>query len=585
MRSENTRWPTPRERTLAPRHTANPLPFNGFFGDDFLSLLFVSKETLPSHLATVKKWLLVVSDRTERKAHRAAVATRLGLWAQSNYTDHNRSGDLGASRPNQWFFLARQLNDVTGAFYYASEVMAQDDQTIDFDLQTSNLPRVTSKATPSRGLGESAARITIAHGQAWAAAVRTVMCHVQRRFRGWEKPEFTHALTCIVNYLALVPTYRGVSAKELDVEREIAERVDALKWLKPTWNRLIRFYAQCHHNSQETEANLFRQQHLVVSYLQARLQNLQSPTGTAQTPAPIRWGKDALVVIKGSIPDSSDRAERDYLKQYEALQSPLAFCEMPTLQKLHEIRDRLVGEFPWARVAIDQVTRELFARKQYGVRRLGITPTVLVGPPGTGKTRFAQRLAEELGAPNLVVNLAGMSDAKLLKGLTRGWAGNRPSRLVEFILQTRTPNPLIILDEIDKARAGSSNGGDPQEALLDLLEPSNARRYQDVYLMAECDLSHCLYICTSNSIERIPAPLLNRLQPVYFPPPGAEDTDLIVEGILRDLERHWNLPAGVLEVSRWEVDELRGLAPRPLRRAIVGLLGAQLNLTKKRHLH
>lgn len=584
MRSENTHWPMPRERMLAPEHTASPLPLNGFFGDDFLSLLFVSKETLPTHLATVKKWLLVVSDRTERKAHRAAVATLLGLWAQSNYGDHNRSGDIGASRPSQWFFLARQLNDLTGAFYYATEMMAQDQQTIDFDLQTSSLPHVISKTTSSRRMWESV-RITITHGQAWAAAVRVVMCHVQRRFQGWERPEFTHALTCIVNYLALVPTHRGVSARELDVEREIAERIDALKWLKPTWNRLIRVYAQCHHNSEETEANLLRQQHLVVSYLQARLQNLQSPTGTAQTPAPIRCGKDAFVVIKGSIPDSSDRAERDYLTQYQALQSPLAFCEMPTLQKLHKIRDRLVGEFPWARVAIDQVTRELFARKQYGVSRLGIAPILLVGPPGAGKTRFAQRLAEELGAPNMVINLAGMSDAKLLKGLTRGWAGNRPSRIIEFILQTRTPNPLIILDEIDKARAGSSNGGDPQEALLDLLEPGNARRYQDVYLMAECDLSHCLYIGTSNSIERIPAALLNRLQPVYFPPPGPEDAEVIVQGILRDLERRWNLPAGALEVSRWEIDELRGLAPRPLRRAIVGLLGAQLNLTKKRHLH
>src|SRR3546814_16049788 len=87
-----------------------------------------------------------------------------------------------------------------------------------------------------------------------------------------------------------------------------------------------------------------------------------------------------------------------------------------------------------------------------------------------------------------------MSDVKVLKGVTRGWASNRPSRMVEFIEQTKVANPLFVLDEIDKAGQGYGNGGDPQEALLDLLEPGHARRYQDIYLMTECDLSHCLYI-------------------------------------------------------------------------------------------
>src|SRR3546814_797853 len=115
-----------------------------------------------------------------------------------------------------------------------------------------------------------------------------------------------------------------------------------------------------------------------------------------------------------------------------------------------------------------------------------------------------------------------MSDVKVLKGVTRGWASNRPSRMVEFIEQTKVANPLFVLDEIDKAGQGYGNGGDPQEALLDLLEPGNARRYQDIYLMTECDLSHCLYIATSNSLERLPEPLLSRLRPVFFPAPGPE---------------------------------------------------------------
>src|SRR5690606_2620616 len=123
--------------------------------------------------------------------------------------------------------------------------------------------------------------------------------------------------------------------------------------------------------------------------------------------------------------------------------------------------------------------------------------------------------------------LAGMTDVKVLKGVTRGWASNRTSRIVEIIQQTRVPNPLFILDEIDKAHSGSSNGGDPQDALLDLLEPGNAKRYMDVYLMAECDLSSCLYIATANSLEAISEPLLSRLRPVLFPTPGPEHAGAI----------------------------------------------------------
>src|SRR3546814_14944803 len=95
---------------------------------------------------------------------------------------------------------------------------------------------------------------------------------------------------------------------------------------------------------------------------------------------------------------------------------------------------------------------------------------------------LAQRLGGLLGTPNTVINLAGMSDGKLLKGVTRGWASNRPSRMLEFIQQAKVANPLFVLDEIDKAGGGYSNGGDPQDALLDLLEPGNAKRYQDIYL-------------------------------------------------------------------------------------------------------
>lgn len=132
---------------------------------------------------------------------------------------------------------------------------------------------------------------------------------------------------------------------------------------------------------------------------------------------------------------------------------------------------------------------------------------------------------------------------------------------------------MFILDEIDKAGAASLNGGDPQEALLDLLEPGNARRYQDIYLMTECDLSHCLYIATCNSLLTIPDALLSRLSPVLFPAPGPEHAEVILNGILRDIETTWDLPPSTLRLSTWEAEPLRGLSPREMRRAVMTLLG------------
>ena len=184
---------------------------------------------------------------------------------------------------------------------------------------------------------------------------------------------------------------------------------------------------------------------------------------------------------------------------------------MPSLDRLHSIQATLIGEFPWAEDAVSAVLSELFARKRHGTAVLGMSPLLLVGLPGGGKTRFCRRVSDLLGTPNTVINMAGMSDVKVLKGVTRGWASNRTSRIVEFMLQTKTANPFFVLDEVDKTGCYRGHGGDPQEALLDLLEPGNAARYQDVYLMTECDLSHCMYIATSNSLERLPDPLLSRL--------------------------------------------------------------------------
>lgn len=442
----------------------------------------------------------------------------LGRFVRENYG--NAYDKPGKSSPKQWFDLARQLNSVVGAHELAD---------------------------------------------AWFLGARVTTRHLQRRFSGWTHEEFHCALSCIVNYLTLLPAHRLTVPSEA-----VAQRQAAVRWLKPVWNTLINVASDYQPVQSGYRAALIEQQLAVFAWLDELARNPQAvrDTLTSATPA-----SGDLIVVKGGIPKSSDRSENDYLKTFDVLREPMTFRPLPALEALGEVRATLEAEFPWAKEVIAVVMTELVGRKRHGSVRLGITPTLLAGSPGTGKTRFAQRLSELLGTPNTVINLAGMSDVKVLKGVTRGWSSNRPSRMVEFIMQTRVPNPLFVLDEIDKTGAASLNGGDPQEALLDLLEPGNARRYHDIYLMAECDLSHCLYIATCNSLQAIPDVLLSRLNPVLFPAPGPQHAETILDGILRDIENSWDLPATTLTLNPWEAEQLRGLSLREMRRAVMALLG------------
>src|SRR5690606_24226710 len=101
----------------------------------------------------------------------------------------------------------------------------------------------------------------------------------------------------------------------------------------------------------------------------------------------------------------------------------------------------------------------------------------------------------------------------------------------------------------------------------------NAARYSDVYLMTECDLSHCMYIATSNSLERLPDALLSRLRIVYFPEPGPEHSAVIVKGMVRDLEQAWRLPEGTISLCESLKSQLEGLPLRQMRMALVDMLG------------
>jgi hypothetical protein len=229
---------------------------------------------------------------------------------------------------------------------------------------------------------------------------------------------------------------------------------------------------------------------------------------------------------------------------------------------LKAARAALRAEFPYAADVIDDILRDVALRSHVQIR-----PTILVGTPGCGKSRFATRLLKVLNLPHDLIPCGGVSDGAFA-GTPRRWSTGEPSLPVALITRYKAAGPGAILDEIEKVGTSRHNG-QAHDALLAFLERETASRFHDPYVQAPCDLSHVTWLMTANSLEGLSAPLRDRCRVIPFPEPGRDHLPILSRQIISDvlaeqgLDHRWGSPLDGIEMEAvakaWPGGSLRKL--------------------------
>lgn len=266
--------------------------------------------------------------------------------------------------------------------------------------------------------------------------------------------------------------------------------------------------------------------------------------------------------------------DRDRL---QALRDGVELIRIPNEHRADELAAELHAGMPWLAPATDIVWQTMRRSVREGWTGLRLPPLLLDGSPGLGKSFWARRLGDCLSVPTTVVEATGENASFSLVGSQRGWTGAHPGRALETVLASRIANPVIIVDEVEKAGAVTSSKGlsfNLAESLLPLLEPLTSGRWSCPYFQVKFDMSWIAWVLTSNDFRRLPAPLLSRCPPIMLRNISAADLIEFArrEGTSRDLS-----PAAI-DATCAVIDRFAHQSDRLSLRAVIRLLDHAVKL-------
>jgi ATP-dependent Lon protease len=233
--------------------------------------------------------------------------------------------------------------------------------------------------------------------------------------------------------------------------------------------------------------------------------------------------------------------------------------------------DHLYDEMPNFHEVLDDIRRQL-ALCQDSRDALEITPMLLLGPPGVGKTHFAREVAQLLGTGMGFISMSSLTAGWVLSGASSQWKGARPGKVFETLVDGQYANPVMVVDEIDKARG--EHAYDPLGALYSLLEHDTARSFIDEFAEVELDASQVIWVATANDERAIPDPILNRVNVYQVQAPDREAARTIAQRLYAGIrsQHDWGQrfePEPCDEV----LDRMADMAPREMRRAWMTAFG------------
>ena len=233
--------------------------------------------------------------------------------------------------------------------------------------------------------------------------------------------------------------------------------------------------------------------------------------------------------------------------------------------------DHLYDDLPNFHEVLDDVKRQL-ALCTDSRDALEITPMLLLGPPGVGKTHFAREMAQLLGTGLGFLSMSSLTAGWVLSGASSQWKGARPGKVFETLVDGQYANPVMVVDEIDKA--GGEHAYDPLGALYGLLEHDTAGSFIDEFAEVPIDASQVIWVATANDARSIPDPILNRMNVYDVLPPDREQARHIAAKLYRSIraDHGWGSRFDP-EPSADVLDRLSEMAPRDMRRAWMTAFG------------